>query len=110
MAKRIVSIVGARPQFVKAAVVSAALRDFGHEEVIVHTGQHYDYNMSELFFQAMRIPKPKYSLGIGGGSHGEMTGRQLMAIENCLLAERPDLVMVFGDTNIMRYYIINAFH
>jgi UDP-GlcNAc3NAcA epimerase len=99
MSKRIVSVVGARPQFVKAAVVSAALRDFGHDEVMVHTGQHYDYNMSEVFFHALNIPKPKYSLGIGGGSHGEMTGKQLAAIEQCLLTEKPDLVLVYGDTN-----------
>ncbi|MDN3920459.1 non-hydrolyzing UDP-N-acetylglucosamine 2-epimerase [Roseateles violae] len=99
MSKRIVSVLGARPQFVKAAVVSAALQDFGHEEVMVHTGQHYDYNMSEVFFQALNIPKPRYSLGIGGGLHGEMTGRQLMAIEQCLLTEKPDLVLVYGDTN-----------
>jgi UDP-GlcNAc3NAcA epimerase len=99
MAKRIVSVVGARPQFVKAAVVSAALRDAGHDEVMVHTGQHYDYNMSEVFFEALRIPKPKHSLGIGGGSHGDMTGRQLIAIEQCLLAEKPDLLLVYGDTN-----------
>lgn len=99
MSKRILSVVGARPQFVKAAVVSAALRNFGHDEVMVHTGQHYDYNMSEVFFHALNIPKPKHSLGIGGGDHGEMTGRQLMAIERCLLVERPDLVLVYGDTN-----------
>lgn len=99
MPQRIVSIVGARPQFVKAAVVSAALRDFGHDEVMVHTGQHYDYNMSEVFFQALRIPAPKHSLGIGGGTHGEMTGKQLMAIEQCLMTEKPDLVLVYGDTN-----------
>lgn len=99
MSRRIVSVVGARPQFVKAAVVSAALRDAGHDEVIVHTGQHFDYNMSEVFFQALNIPRPKHSLGIGGGLHGDMTGRQLMAIEQCLLAERPDLVLVYGDTN-----------
>ncbi|MBV8033990.1 non-hydrolyzing UDP-N-acetylglucosamine 2-epimerase [Roseateles sp.] len=99
MPKRIVSVVGARPQFVKAAVVSAALQDVGHEEVMVHTGQHYDYNMSEVFFEALNIPKPRHSLGIGGGNHGEMTGRQLMAIEQCLLTEKPDLVLVYGDTN-----------
>jgi len=99
MSKRIVSVVGARPQFVKAAVVSAALRDFGHEEVMVHTGQLYDYNMSEVFFQALNIPKPEHNLGIGGGNHGEMTGRQLMAIEQCLMTRRPDLVLVYGDTN-----------
>lgn len=99
MSKRIVSVVGARPQFVKAAVVSAALRDFGHTELMVHTGQHYDYNMSAVFFDALGIPEPKYSLGIGGGNHGEMTGRQLAAIEQCLLAEKPDLVLIYGDTN-----------
>ncbi|RVU49833.1 non-hydrolyzing UDP-N-acetylglucosamine 2-epimerase [Rubrivivax rivuli] len=99
MAKKIVSIVGARPQFVKAAVVSAALVEAGLSERLVHTGQHYDANMSDVFFQTLGLPVPAHHLGIGGGMHGEMTGRQLIAIERCLVDERPDVVLVFGDTN-----------
>jgi len=96
---KLVSIVGARPQFVKAAMVSRALRAHGVEEVLVHTGQHYDDDMSAIFFSELRIPAPKHQLGIGGGPHGAMTGRMLAAIEEVLEAERPDRVVVFGDTN-----------
>ncbi|HAS6349109.1 TPA: UDP-N-acetylglucosamine 2-epimerase (non-hydrolyzing) [Vibrio vulnificus] len=97
---KILTVVGARPQFVKAAVVSRAIKHSKDiEEVIVHTGQHYDKNMSDVFFEEMDIPKPKYSLNLGGGNHGEMTGRQLEAIEKVLLLERPDIVLVYGDTN-----------
>jgi len=99
VAKKVVSVVGARPQFVKAAVVSEQLRAAGLPEVMIHTGQHYDANMSDVFFAALGIPEPAYNLGIGGGSHGEMTGRQLTEIERCLLDERPDAVVVYGDTN-----------
>ncbi|MDE2136627.1 MAG: UDP-N-acetylglucosamine 2-epimerase (non-hydrolyzing) [Gammaproteobacteria bacterium] len=99
MAQKIVSVVGARPQFVKAAVVSEQLRAAGLPEVMIHTGQHYDANMSDVFFAALGIPEPRYNLGIGGGRHGEMTGRQLAEIERCLLEERPDAVVVYGDTN-----------
>jgi UDP-GlcNAc3NAcA epimerase len=97
---KIVTVIGARPQFIKAATVSriAASRS-GVEEVIVHTGQHYDQNMSEIFFEELGIPRPDYHLGIGGGGHGQMTGRQLEAIEAVLLEERPDWVLVYGDTN-----------
>jgi UDP-GlcNAc3NAcA epimerase len=98
--KRIVSVVGARPQFVKAAVVSRALRDAGGaQEKLLHTGQHYDQEMSEVFFQELGIAAPDHHLGIHGGSHGEMTGRMLAGIEGVLVAERPDLVVVYGDTN-----------
>jgi len=97
--KKIVSVVGARPQFVKAAVVSEQLRRVGIEEVMIHTGQHYDANMSDAFFEVLGIPEPRYNLGIGGGSHGEMTGRQLIEIEHKLLDERPQAVLVYGDTN-----------
>ncbi|MGN5376484.1 non-hydrolyzing UDP-N-acetylglucosamine 2-epimerase [Sphingomonas hankookensis] len=97
---KIVTIVGARPQFVKAAVVSRALAEVGHvSEVIVHTGQHYDPNMSAVFFEELSIPNPQYHLGIGGGSHGAMTGRQLEAIEQVLITEKPDWLLVYGDTN-----------
>ena len=98
MLVKIVSVVGARPQFVKAGPVSAALRA-RHHEILVHTGQHYDDNMSAVFFQELGIPAPDHHLGIGGGAHGAMTGRMLAAIEEVLLAERPDRVLVYGDTN-----------
>ena len=97
--KRIVTIVGARPQFVKAAVVSRQLQIFGVEEIIVHTGQHFDSNMSEVFFQEMEIPKPAYQLDIHGLTHGAMTGRMLEEIELILLKENPEAVLVYGDTN-----------
>lgn len=94
-----VTIVGARPQFIKAATVSRAFAEQGINEVLVHTGQHYDTNMSDIFFDELRIPRPNYHLGIGGGTHGQMTGRQLEKIEEVLLTERPDWVLVYGDTN-----------
>ncbi len=99
----IVTVVGARPQFIKAAVVSRAIAarrgDLEFDEVIVHTGQHYDDNMSDIFFREMKIPKPAYNLGIGGSLHGEMTGRMLAEIEQVLLDIKPDAVLVYGDTN-----------
>lgn len=102
MARKIVTIVGARPQFIKAAAVSRVIRnDYASrlEEVIVHTGQHYDANMSQVFFDELDIPQPKYNLEISGGSHGAMTGRMLEGIEKVLLDEQPDWVLVYGDTN-----------
>lgn len=95
---KIVTVVGARPQFIKAAVVSDILRQ-RHEEILVHTGQHYDYNMSEQFFEELDIPHPKYNLGISGGTHAEMTGRMMIAIEEVLKKEAPDCLLVYGDTN-----------
>lgn len=97
--KKIVTIVGARPQFIKAAMVSRALKAKGFDEVIVHTGQHFDKNMSEVFFEEMEIPHPDYNLEIQGLSHGAMTGRMMESIEDVLLKEKPDRVLVFGDTN-----------
>ncbi len=98
--KKIVTVVGARPQFIKLAVVSRVLRQQPElQEVLVHTGQHYDHNMSDVFFEEMDIPKPDYNLGISGGSHGEMTGRMLIEIEKVLVKEQPDLLLLFGDTN-----------
>jgi UDP-N-acetylglucosamine 2-epimerase len=90
--------VGARPQFVKVAVVSRALR-LQHEELIIHTGQHYDYSMSAQFFDELAIPAPDYHLGCGPGTHGAQTARMLESIEQVLLEERPDWVVVYGDTN-----------
>lgn len=96
----IVTIIGARPQFIKAATISRAVASRDDiDEVIVHTGQHYDANMSDIFFEQMDIPKPDYQLGVGGGLHGAMTGRQLEKIEEVLIAEKPDWVLVYGDTN-----------
>ena len=92
------TIIGARPQFIKAAPLSAELRK-SHREALVHTGQHYDANMSDVFFSELGIPRPDYSLGIGGGTHGEQTGRMLEAIEKVLVKESPDAVIVYGDTN-----------
>lgn len=97
---KIVTVIGARPQFIKAATVSRVIAaSKGITEILVHTGQHFDADMSDIFFEQMAIPKPHYHLGIGGGSHGAMTGRQLEKIEEVLLVERPDWVLVYGDTN-----------
>lgn len=95
---KLVTVVGARPQFIKAAAGSRALRR-EHTEILVHTGQHHDANMSDIFFQEMGIPAPDYNLGIAGGSHGEMTGRMLIELEKVLLHEKPDALLVYGDTN-----------
>ena len=97
--KKLLTVVGARPQFVKAAVVSRALKEIDMEEIIVHTGQHFDENMSKVFFDEMMIPEPQYNLGISTLSHGAMTGRMLEQIEKVCLDEKPDAVMVYGDTN-----------
>src|SRR5680860_450393 len=103
---KIITIVGARPQFVKAAVVSRAIATYNSEnndhkiaELIVHTGQHFDENMSSVFFNQMNIPKPHYNLEINSLSHGAMTGKMLAKIEEVLLKEKPDWVLVYGDTN-----------
>lgn len=95
---KVLTVVGARPQFIKAAVVSRLLRTQA-KEVLVHTGQHYDYNMSDIFFEELSIPKPDYNLGISGGSHGAMTGKMLASIEEVMMKEKPDKLLVYGDTN-----------
>jgi UDP-GlcNAc3NAcA epimerase len=99
---KIASIVGARPQFIKAAAVSRVLRSTASQrarEVLVHTGQHFDRNMSKVFFDELEIPEPEHHLDISGGNHGEMTGRMLERVERVLLDEKPDWVLIYGDTN-----------
>ena len=95
---KIVTVVGARPQFIKAAAGSRELRKY-HQEILVHTGQHFDDNMSAIFFREMGIPKPDYNLGISGGTHAQMTAKMLVGIEDVLIAEKPDALLVYGDTN-----------
>ena len=98
--QKIVTVVGARPQFIKAAVLSRIIEEKGElEEVIVHTGQHFDQNMSEIFFNEMDLPIPKYNLDIHESMHGAMTGKMLEKIEKVLVLEKPDAVVVYGDTN-----------
>lgn len=97
---KIITVVGARPQFVKAAVVSRAISKKANvEEVIVHTGQHFDAGMSDVFFDEMEIPKPKYNLDINGLGHGAMTGQMLEGIEKILIEEKADALLIYGDTN-----------
>ena len=97
---KILTIVGARPQFIKAAMLSKAIAKCGIiKERILHTGQHFDQNMSDVFFEEMKIPYPDYKLNCGAGSHGEMTGKMIIEIEKIIIEDLPDFVMVFGDTN-----------
>src|ERR1044071_5897941 len=96
---KIVTIVGARPQFIKAAPVSRAFARAGHGELLVHTGQHYDYSLSRVFFDEMEIPEPAVNLEVGSGSHGRQTAEMLAKIEPILIAEKPDWALVYGDTN-----------
>lgn len=98
---KIVTVIGARPQFIKAAVVSRAFKEYSLDvkEVLVHTGQHYDANMSDVFFEELNIPLPGHNLEVGGGTHGQNTGRMLERLEALLLIEKPDWVLVYGDTD-----------
>ena len=97
---KIVTVIGARPQFIKASMLSLEFsKDNDINEILIHTGQHFDHNMSQIFFDEMMIPTPKYNLGIQNLSHGAMTGRQLEKIEKILFDEKPDFVLVYGDTN-----------
>jgi UDP-GlcNAc3NAcA epimerase len=103
---KIATVIGARPQFIKAAAVSRAIAAHNRsgaspaiEEILVHTGQHYDDGMSAVFFRELEIPEPQYHLNVGSGSHGCQTGRMLAAIEEVLLREKPDWVLIYGDTN-----------
>ena len=96
---KVVTVVGARPEFIQIAPVSRALRARGHKEVLVHTGQHYDVSMSERFFEELELPRPDHNLGVGSASHGAQTAAMLERMEKVLTEERPDWVLVFGDTN-----------
>src|SRR5262245_19392442 len=96
---RICSIVGARPQFVKLAVLCRALAERGWRHRIVHTGQHYDTGLSAVFFEELGIPRPHHDLGVGSGGHGEQTGKMLERLEPVLIDEKPDWVLLYGDTN-----------
>lgn len=95
---KIVTVIGARPQFIKAAAVSNKLRK-NNEEILIHTGQHYDNNMSDIFFEELGIPKPNYNLSIGSGNHGYQTGKMLIELEALYIKEKPDIILVYGDTN-----------
>jgi len=95
---KIVTVIGARPQFIKASAVCPLVRQW-HTEILVHTGQHYDAGMSTVFFRELGIPEPAVNLGVGSGSHGEQTGRMLAGLEKVLAVERPDWVLIYGDTN-----------
>jgi UDP-N-acetylglucosamine 2-epimerase (non-hydrolysing) len=96
---KIISLIGARPQFVKEAIIHEQINKTEIEEIIVHSGQHYDVNMSDIFFQTLNIKKPDYNMNIGSGSHGEMTGKIMIEFEKIVQKEKPDMVLVYGDTN-----------
>ncbi len=97
---KILSIIGARPQFVKEAIIQNEIKNYDHiEEIVVHTGQHYDDNMSGVFFEVLNMKKPDYNLGIKASNHGEMTGKMLIELEKIMMEENPDIVLLYGDTN-----------
>jgi UDP-GlcNAc3NAcA epimerase len=95
---KIITVLGARPQFIKAALVSRELRK-KHTEIIIHTGQHYNHELSDIFFEEMNIPQPDYNLGIGSDTHARQTGQMMIDLEALFLKEKPDIVLVYGDTN-----------
>jgi len=96
---KVVSLVGARPQFIKEAVLNKAFKKAGIEEIIVNSGQHYDYNMSDIFFKTLGIQSPNYNLKVGSGLHGEMTGKIMLEFEKLVIDLKPDVILVYGDTN-----------
>ncbi|NMC60969.1 MAG: UDP-N-acetyl glucosamine 2-epimerase, partial [Candidatus Methanofastidiosa archaeon] len=97
---KILTIVGAMPQFIKSYPISKAISEYEDiKEVLLHTGQHYDFNMSKIFFSQLSLKEPDYNLGVGSGSHGKQTGEMLKGIENVILKESPDLILIYGDTN-----------
>ena len=98
--KKILTVIGARPQFIKASVVSRAIKEKESlKEVVIHTGQHFDHNMSQIFFDQLEIERPAFNLGVSGGNHGEQTGKMIIGIEEVILKEKPDVVLLYGDTN-----------
>src|SRR4030066_1978923 len=96
---KIVTVVGARPQFIKSAPVSISIAAAGHHEYLVHTGQHYDHGMSEIFFEELGIHEPFINLNVGSGTHAQQTSQMLVGIESILVSQKPDIVLVYGDTN-----------
>ncbi|WP_233488444.1 UDP-N-acetyl glucosamine 2-epimerase [Petrotoga sp. 9PW.55.5.1] len=96
---KLISLIGARPQIIKEAILNQELEKEGIEEILVHSGQHYDFNMSDVFFKVLNIKKANYNLGIGSGTHAEMTGKTMIEFEKVVLKERPDIILVYGDTN-----------
>jgi len=96
---KLISLIGARPQIIKEAILNQELEKEGIEEILVHSGQHYDFNMSDVFFKVLNIKKVSYNLGIGSGTHAEMTGKTMIEFEKVVLKERPDIILVYGDTN-----------
>jgi len=96
---KLISLIGARPQIIKEAILNQEFEKEGIEEILVHSGQHYDFNMSDVFFKVLNIRKADYNLGIGSGTHAEMTGKTMIEFEKVVLKERPDIILVYGDTN-----------
>ena len=97
-AMKIPSLVGARPQIIKEAVLNKEFQKAGINEILVHSGQHYDYNMSDVFFKVLDIRQPDYNLNVGSGTHAEMTGKIMIEFEKVVLKEKPDFILVYGDT------------
>jgi UDP-GlcNAc3NAcA epimerase len=96
---KLISLIGARPQIIKEAILNQEFETEGIEEILVHSGQHYDFNMSDVFFKVLNIKKADYNLGIGSGTHAEMTGKTMIEFEKVVLKEHPDIILVYGDTN-----------